>query len=494
MKAREISVRETIGGGYNDFWASKKRYVVCKGSRASKKSTTAALKIIVRMMQYPLANTLVVRKTGASLKDSCFAQLRWAIERLGVSAWWRARVSPLELEYLPTGQRISFVLSNVRESDKMQLQVEYVDISTIKPYKGNAKEHPKEQIEQIKKSMQEFGVKDPIGIWHNEIVEGHGRYLALKELGEKTIPVIRLDDLTDEQRRAYTLVHNQLTMNSGFNLDTLKVELDNIGEIDMSEFGFNLDGIGEEPQEVQEDDFDEEPPAEPKAKYGDLYQLGRHKLLCGDSTKIEDVEKLMNGCKADMVFTDPPYGVNVVGEGGSIGGDTIYGKVGKYSKVIGDDKEFDPSPILKWFEKSKIFLWGANYYANKLFNSGKWIVWDKNRGEGTNFSDCELCWTNLDGIAVKKYKCTWDGMRREGESGKRVHPTQKPIKLCANILNDYSEKGETIIDLFGGSGSTLIACEQIDRNCFMMELDPKYIDVIINRWETFTGKKAVKIA
>lgn len=122
----------------------------------------------------------------------------------------------------------------------MKLQVEYVDISTIKPYKGNAKTHPKEQIEQIKKSMQEFGNIDPIGIWHNEIVEGHGRYLALKELGEKTIPVIRLDDLTDEQRRAYTLVHNQLTMNSGFDLDTLKVELDNIGEIDLSGMGFDL--------------------------------------------------------------------------------------------------------------------------------------------------------------------------------------------------------------------------------------------------------------
>ena len=122
----------------------------------------------------------------------------------------------------------------------MQLQVEYVDISTIKPYKGNAKEHPREQIEQIKKSMQEFGNIDPIGIWHNEIVEGHGRYLALKELGEKTIPVIRLDDLTDEQRRAYALVHNQLTMNSGFDLDALKVELDNIGEIDLSGMGFDL--------------------------------------------------------------------------------------------------------------------------------------------------------------------------------------------------------------------------------------------------------------
>lgn len=138
----------------------------------------------------------------------------------------------------------------------MQLQVEYVDISTIKPYKGNAKEHPKEQIEQIKKSMQEFGNIDPIGVWHNEIVEGHGRYLALKELGERQVPIIRLDDLTDEQRRAYALVHNQLTMNSPFDLDTLKIELDNIGEIDMSEFGFNLDDIGEE-LPINDDDIDE---------------------------------------------------------------------------------------------------------------------------------------------------------------------------------------------------------------------------------------------
>ena len=371
----------------------------------------------------------------------------------------------------------------------MKLQVEYVPITEIKPYRRNAKLHPQEQIEQIKNSMKEFGNIDPIGVWHDEIVEGHGRYEALKQMGVKEIPIIRLDDLTDEQRKAYALVHNKLTMNSDFDVELLDTELAEIETIGMTLLGFD-DKEEETPQEVVEDDFDEEPPTEPKAKYGDLYQLGRHKLLCGDSTKIEDVEKLMDGCKADMVFTDPPYGVDVVGEGGSIGGDTIYGKVGKYSKVIGDDKEFDPSPILKWFEKSKIFLWGANYYANKLFNSGKWIVWDKNRGEGTNFSDCELCWTNLDGIAVKKYKCTWDGMRREGESGKRVHPTQKPIKLCANILNDYSEKGETIIDLFGGSGSTLIACEQIDRNCFMMEISPEYCDVILQRYINFKGSNA----
>ena len=144
----------------------------------------------------------------------------------------------------------------------MQLQVEYVDISTIKPYKGNAKEHPKEQIEQIKKSMQEFGVKDPIGIWHNEIVEGHGRYLALKELGETQVPVIRLDDLTDEQRKAYTLIHNQLTMNTGFDVEALENELASISDIDMSVYAFDMDEEVTQTirgsEEVSLEDFDDD--------------------------------------------------------------------------------------------------------------------------------------------------------------------------------------------------------------------------------------------
>ena len=176
----------------------------------------------------------------------------------------------------------------------MKLQVEYVPISTIKPYKRNAKLHPQEQIEQIKNSMKEFGNIDPIGVWHDEIVEGHGRYEALKQMGVKEIPIIRLDDLTDEQRRAYSLTHNKLTMNSDFDLALLDTELAEIETIDMTLLGFD-DKEEETPQEVVEDDFDEEPPAEPKSKYGDLYQLGRHRLMCGDSTKTNDVERLMGG-------------------------------------------------------------------------------------------------------------------------------------------------------------------------------------------------------
>ena len=166
----------------------------------------------------------------------------------------------------------------------MKLKIEYVPIDSIKPYKNNAKLHPKEQIEQIKKSIQQFGMDDPIGIWKDEIVEGHGRIIACKELGYTEVPIIRLDHLTDEERKAYTLAHNKLTMNSDFDLDILNEELSNFDTIDMSEFGFDLD-ILEEEKEIEEDDFDCTPPEEPKAKLGDIYQLGNHRLMCGRDRK-----------------------------------------------------------------------------------------------------------------------------------------------------------------------------------------------------------------
>lgn len=214
----------------------------------------------------------------------------------------------------------------------MNLKIEYVDINSIKPYKGNAKKHPKEQIEQIKKSIQEFGNCDPIAVWNDEIVEGHGRYLALKKLGEKNIPIIRLDELTDEQRKAYGLVHNQLTMNSPFDDDMLDLELEGIEEIDMSAFGFDI--LLDEQKEAVEDDYDEEPPAEPKAKLGDIYQLGQHRLMCGDSTNAEEVKCLLGGDKADMVFTDPPYGINAVGDNGEVGANFGIAKKGNMPRLL----------------------------------------------------------------------------------------------------------------------------------------------------------------
>ena len=375
-----------------------------------------------------------------------------------------------------------------------KLQIEYVDINSIKPYKNNAKEHPEEQIEQIKKSIEQFGMDDPIGIWKDEIVEGHGRLIACKELGYTEVPIIRLDHLTDEERKAYTLAHNKLTMNSGFDMDMLSKELESLTNMDMSQYGFEDDLSMDVQTEVIEDEYNESPPEQPKSKLGDIYQIGEHRLMCGDSTSEEDVAKLMNGVKADMVFTDPPYGIDVVGDNGTIGKENK-AKAGVYSKVIGDEttetarKAYE---ILAQYSDKQI-LWGGNYFVDFLPFSDGWIIWDKRvDSPSNNFADGEMAWCSFH-TRVRIYHHLWMGMIQEGEREKRVHPTQKPIKMVGDVLKDFTEKHESILDVFGGSGSTLIACEQLGRKCYMMEYDPKYVDVIIDRWEQFTGKKAIKI-
>ena len=386
----------------------------------------------------------------------------------------------------------------------MKLKVEYIPINEITPYENNAKIHTEEQIEQIMKSIQEFGMNDPIGIWgkDNIIIEGHGRLMALQELGWTEVPVIRLDDLTDDQRKAYTLIHNQTTINTGFDLDILNEELANI-DLDMSDFGFDnieLDNIEE--QEIIEDEVPEVS-EEPKAKLGDIYQLGNHRLMCGDSTSEEDVAKLMNGAKADMVFTDPPYGMFLNTDYTGMEG---IAKGNKYEKVIGDNEDFTPDLINTVFDNfdycKEIFLWGADYYAELLpnRNDGSWIVWDKmQNGEGVNDdydkmfgSNFELCWSKAKHKRALA-RVLWKGLfgLSKEDTKSRVHPTQKPILLINWFFEKF--KGDIVVDLYGGSGSTLIACEQLNRKCYMMELDPHYIDVIIQRWENFTGKKAIKI-
>ena len=303
-------------------------------------------------------------------------------------------------------------------------------------------------------------------------------------------------------------------MYSDFDVALLDTELAEIETIDMTLLGFD-DKEEETPQEVVEDDFDEEPPAEPIAKYGDLYQLGRHRLMCGDSTKTNDVECLMGGHKADMVFTDPPYGMNLDTDFSSMVNKLDFAREKnikngkKYDKGIVDD--FDPLMVATIFDAfadvKEIFLWGADYFAEMLphKNDGSWIVWDKRANNKDDikqdtqsdkmYGSCfELCWSknkHKRDIARVKWAGVF-GTEKEFDH-KRHHPTQKPIALARWFLDRYSQDGDNVVDLFGGSGCTLIACEQSDRNCFMMELDPKYVDVIINRWEQFTGQKAVKL-
>ena len=377
----------------------------------------------------------------------------------------------------------------------MNLQVEYVSINEIFPYDNNAKIHTDEQIDQIANSIEEFGMIDPIGIWkNNEIIEGHGRLMACKKLGIKTVPIIRLDELTDEQRKAYALAHNKLTMNTDFDFSILDEELASLEDIDMSLFGFEKMEI-EEPKPIIEDNPPEE--VEPRVKLGDLYQLGDHRLICGDSTDVAVVDRLMDGVKAKLLLTDPPYGVKAVESGGHNDGK----KAGKqmcrdnvYMPVIGDDTtdtaraNYD---VALTCTKNQI-IFGGNYFTDFLPPSRCWIVWDKK--VAGSFADGELAWTSFD-RNLKIYEFMWSGMRRQGDrtvEGKtRVHPTQKPVGMLADILKDFSEEKDSVLDCFGGSGSTLIACEQLNRKCYMCELDPHYCDVIIQRWENFTGKKAV---
>lgn len=402
-----------------------------------------------------------------------------------------------------------FIIKLRKFGVSMKLKIEYVDIDTIKPYKNNAKLHPREQIDQIKKSIEQFGMDDPIGIWKDEIVEGHGRLIACKELGYTEVPIIRLDHLTDEERKAYTLAHNKLTMNSDFDLDILNEELMNFDTIDMVDFGFDMDLNIEEEQEIIEDEVPEIP-EEPKAKLGDIYKLGNHRLMCGDSTKEEDVAKLMNGVKADMVFTDPPYLMGFTGNVHSDGSKSFNAKFGaiKNDKMSREDGD---KFILNIFENIQKFNKGAYYVCfyrlgldyifralDKLNNQYKaLIIWNKGNHTLSNsdymskYEPIVYGWFNDHLFYGDRSNFDiWDIQRTQKND---LHPTMKPIALCSKAIENSSKKEDIVLDLFGGSGSTLIASEQLDRHCYTMELDPKYVDVIIQRWEKFTGQKAVKI-
>lgn len=377
-----------------------------------------------------------------------------------------------------------------------ELKIEYLSLNQLKPYDKNARKHQKDDLSTIKASIQEFGMSDPIGVWgeNNIIVEGHGRYLSCKELGIDKVPVIHLDHLTDEQRRAYALAHNKTAEMSEWDFDLLGSELDDILDIDMTDFGFNIT-LDEEEQEVVEDDFDGELPEEPKAKLGDIYQLGNHRLMCGDSTLIDDVELLMGGHKADMVFTDPPYGYNYQSN--------MREKSQKFDVIENDDKILDFFPNIQMVCNGFIFICTTWKVLDKwipLFKKyhdlSNMIIWNKGGGgigdlKHTFSTDYEviLCASNGKEITGKRIGSVWTIGKDTASS--YVHPTQKPIKLSEFAIRNTTNRNDNVLDLFGGSGSTLMGCEQLERNCYMMEYDPKYVDVIIARWEKFTGKKAV---
>ena len=284
--------------------------------------------------------------------------------------------------------------------------------------------------------------------------------------------------MTEEQKRKYRLLDNKTNELAEWDIDLLKGELDGLDFLDF-DFGFDI-ADESEPQAIVEDEAPEvDNQAEPITKLGDIWQLGRHRLMCGDSTNAENIALLMGGQKADMVFTDPPYGMNAVSKSG------VLSKNYKNDIMNDDTNEVAISAFLlsqKLFPTAKQVWFGANYYTECLPSSECWVVWDKNNG-ASDQTDCELAWTNFRSV-VRQFTMA-------SEKTNRVHPTQKPVRLFAEIVKKFEnkERFDTVVDLFGGSGSTLIACEQLNRTCYMMELDERYVSVIINRYLNFTGRK-----
>ena len=352
------------------------------------------------------------------------------------------------------------------------LQIQYMTLDSLIPYEKNPRNN-KEAVPLVAESIKTFGFKNPIVIdKDNVIVAGHTRYKAAKKLKLKEVPCIIADDLTEEQVKAFRLADNKVAEAAEWDFDLLGEELDGIFDIDMEIFGFEF-SMEEELTEAVEDDYEAELPAEPKAKLGDIYQLGRHRLMCGDSTSITDVEKLMNGEKADMVFTDPPYGINA---------DKMTMGTGEKDFHRGDWDAERPDISIAFALAPLICIWGGNYFADVLPPTNDWLCWHK-KNDGLTFSEFELAWTNF-GRNCRHISHHWG-------KEKKLHVTMKPVEVMAWGIQQTKERCDNILDLFGGSGSTMIACEQLNRNCYMMELDPKYVDVIIDRWEQFTGEKAV---
>ena len=381
-------------------------------------------------------------------------------------------------------------------------------VADLIPYALNSRTHSDEQVAQLAASIREFGFTNPVLVDEkNNLIAGHGRLLAARKLKLEQVPAVVVTGLDDRKRRALVIADNKLALNAGWDDEALRVELEDLAGDFGALMGFSEDELvallkqEEGTEGLTDEDAVPEVPEQPVTREGDVWVLGRHRLMCGDSTSIDAVERLMDGRKADMVFTDPPYGMKLDTDYSTIKGSSkakIKGGGKKYDKIIGDHDDFSPELINTVFSCfgycPEIFLWGADYYAELIpeKNEGSWIVWDKRGSEDADkiVGSCfELCWSKAkhkrDVARVK-----WMGAFGHADARNRVHPSQKPLALCDWFFERWGKPSDTVVDLFGGSGSTLIACEKTARDCRMMELDPKYCDVIIKRWQDFTGQQA----
>jgi DNA modification methylase len=395
------------------------------------------------------------------------------------------------------------------------IQIKEKLVSELIPYVKNSRTHSDEQVAQIAASIKEFGWTNPILIdGENGIIAGHGRLMAARKLKHDKVPTIELKDLTETQKKAYIIADNRLALNAGWDNEMLTIELN-----DLLADGFALELLGFDPKELNallepevvegltDEDAVPDVPDEPVTKLGDIYQLGNHRLMCGDSTSIDAVETLLEKQKADLLFTDPPYGVAY--EGGhnqkkrkgiiadTLEGDDLTGLFyGALITAVPNTK--DGAAFYVWYASGKSI---ETYAAlSKLPLKLRAVIqWYKVKsGLGAFMSqyipNSEPCmYLHKEGCSPAWYgptneKTVWELKK---ESKNNFHPTQKPVELPLRAINNSSKAGDLVLDLFGGSGSTLIACEKQNRYARLMELDPKYCDVIVKRWEDFTGKKAV---
>jgi len=380
------------------------------------------------------------------------------------------------------------------------IEIIYRNAFDLIPYSNNSRTHSDDQINQVASSIKEFGFTNPVLIdEQGGIIAGHGRVMAAKKLGLAEVPTITLEGLTKAQVKAYVIADNQLALNSGWDVDTLKLEIETLQELDfdIDLLGFDDDFLSglldEEPSEgLTDDDAVPELPDEPVTVLGDVWQLGSHRLMCGDSTSIDLVEKLMDGHKADMVFTDPPYGVDYKG----INNDDRGGLSGLLNSVFSNYLLTSKSGASIYCFHSDRCADIFNEEFRLFFHFSSMIIWVKNSltlsqtDYQSQHEPCLYGWMD-NGThswhSDRKQTSIWrfDKERVEG------HTTPKPVELVSKAISNSSKGGDLISDFFGGSGSTLIACEKTGRNASVMEIDPKYCDVIVSRWQDFTGKEAV---
>ncbi len=383
------------------------------------------------------------------------------------------------------------------------MKVKNIDINDIKPYDKNPRNNTN-SIDKVADSIAEFGFRQPIVVDEDMIVlAGHTRLLASKQLGLKKVPVHIAEGLTNAQKKAYRIMDNKSSEDSEWDQDLLSLEIKDLiqDNYDLNMTGFTpeqIDALSVLTESVLEGETDEdsipEPPKEPKSKLGDIYELGHHRLMCGDSISIDDVDKLMDGKKADMVFTDPPYGINYQSNGRT--------KSEKFDVIKNDDVFLDIVPIIEIASNGWVFIWTTWKVIDKWIEKTKglgfmnnMIIWFKGGGgigdlKKTFSTDYEiaLAWNRGSELKGKRIGSVWN-INKDGSSS-YLHPTQKPVALAEEAIDKTTKNANIVLDLFGGSGATLIAAEKSVRKCYMMELDPIYVDVIVKRWENFTGKKA----